>query len=60
MRKWAKAMGGDMSQATGHGVDFWELFDNDLMPMHCHNPGTKHWNDKLPMSTVCVTVDQKF
>jgi hypothetical protein len=59
-RKWAKTMDGDMSQTTGQGVDFWELFDNDMVPMYCHTPGNKHWNDKLPLSTVCVTFDGKL
>jgi hypothetical protein len=46
---WVKAMGGNVSQQTGHGVAFWEIFDdNSMEPLYCHTPGTKDWNIMLP------------
>jgi hypothetical protein len=58
---WVKAMGGDVSQQTGHGVAFWEIFDdNSMEPLYCHTPGTKDWNTMLPYGTVSITVNENM
>jgi len=58
-------MGSDPSKETGHGVSFWELFEEDWLngrhiPLYCHTPGTTNWTTKLPVDTAAVSVDDNM
>ncbi|KAL1591421.1 hypothetical protein SLS60_012034 [Paraconiothyrium brasiliense] len=52
--EWMRALGGEASSATMHGLVFEETLDANGQPLVCIDPATKEWNREIDYNTVRI------
>ncbi|KAJ4351769.1 uncharacterized protein N0V89_007112 [Didymosphaeria variabile] len=52
--EWMRALGGEASSATKHGLVFEETLDANGQPLFCIDPDSDGWNPKIDYNTVVV------